>query len=212
MASGSTNIYGFPYPVITDPVNVHEDIQGLAEEIEFILNTNFVTEDANETLTNKTINGLNNTITNISLTTAVTGTLPVANGGTGITSFGSGIATFLGTPSSSNLAAAITDETGTGALVFANSPSLVTPSLGSATATSLTTTGGSLLVREASDQDGIEIRGRAGGTGNFEIVLIPTTLTADRTITLPDQTGVLALQGFVPSGLTWGDLKNGKSA
>lgn len=61
--------------------------------------------------------------------------LPVANGGTGITSFGTGIATFLGTPSSANLAAAITDETGTGALVFANTPTLVTAILGSSTAT-----------------------------------------------------------------------------
>jgi len=38
-----------------------------------------------ETLTNKTINGSNNTITNVSLTTGVTGTLPIANGGTGQT-------------------------------------------------------------------------------------------------------------------------------
>jgi len=37
-----------------------------------------------DTLTNKTINGSNNTITNISMTSAVTGTLPVANGGTGV--------------------------------------------------------------------------------------------------------------------------------
>lgn len=58
------------------------------------------------------------------------GTLAVANGGTGITSFGTGVATFLGTPSSANLAAAVTDETGTGALVFANTPTLVTPILG----------------------------------------------------------------------------------
>lgn len=36
-----------------------------------------------QTLTNKTISGSSNTITNLSLTTAVTGTLPVANGGTG---------------------------------------------------------------------------------------------------------------------------------
>lgn len=40
-----------------------------------------------QTLTNKTINGSNNTITNVSLTTGVTGTLPVANGGTGLTTF-----------------------------------------------------------------------------------------------------------------------------
>ena len=64
------------------------------------------------------------------LTTNVTGTLPVANGGTGITSFGAGVATFLGTPSSANLATAVTDETGSGALVFATSPTLVTPVLG----------------------------------------------------------------------------------
>jgi len=50
--------------------------------------------------------------------------LKVAKGGTGISSFGAGIATFLGTPSSANLRAALTDETGTGAAVFATSPTL----------------------------------------------------------------------------------------
>jgi hypothetical protein len=65
--------------------------------------------------------------------------LPVANGGTGITSLGAGVATFLGTPSSANLRTAVTDETGTGALVFATSPTLVTPTLGVATATSVAT-------------------------------------------------------------------------
>jgi hypothetical protein len=77
--------------------------------------------------------------TGLPLTTGVTGTLPVANGGTGITSFGAGVATFLGTPSSANLRTAVTDETGTGALVFANTPTLVTPVLGVATATTVTT-------------------------------------------------------------------------
>jgi hypothetical protein len=43
----------------------------------------FATLVGTETLTNKTINGSNNTLTNVSLTTAVTGTLGVANGGTG---------------------------------------------------------------------------------------------------------------------------------
>jgi hypothetical protein len=75
--------------------------------------------------------------TGLPLTTGVTGTLPVANGGTGITSLGAGVATFLGTPSSANLRTAVTDETGTGALVFANTPTLVTPVLGVATATSV---------------------------------------------------------------------------
>lgn len=58
--------------------------------------------------------------------------LPVANGGTGITSFGSGVATWLGTPSSANLAAAVTDETGSGSLVFGTSPTLTTPNIDSA--------------------------------------------------------------------------------
>jgi hypothetical protein len=47
-----------------------------------------VTETGTQTLTNKTISGANNTLTNISLTTSVTGTLPAANGGTGLTSPG----------------------------------------------------------------------------------------------------------------------------
>jgi hypothetical protein len=41
--------------------------------------------------------------------------LPVA---TGISGLGTGVATFLATPSSANLAAAVTDESGTGTLVF----------------------------------------------------------------------------------------------
>ena len=65
--------------------------------------------------------------------------LKVAKGGTGISSFGTGVATFLGTPSSANLAAAVTGETGTGALVFATSPTLVTPLLGTPTSGVLTT-------------------------------------------------------------------------
>jgi hypothetical protein len=47
-----------------------------------------------------------------------------------ITGLGTGVATWLATPSSANLLAAVTDETGTGSLVFATSPSLVTPILG----------------------------------------------------------------------------------
>lgn len=50
--------------------------------------------------------------------------LPVLNGGTGITSFGAGVATWLGAPSSANLLAAQTDKTGTGLLVFGTAPSI----------------------------------------------------------------------------------------
>jgi hypothetical protein len=76
------------------------------------------------------VTNANPTAAVVNLASGVTGTLPEANGGTGITSFGTGVATWLGTPSSANLLAAVTDETGTGALVFATSPTLVTPALG----------------------------------------------------------------------------------
>jgi hypothetical protein len=47
-----------------------------------------------------------------------------------VTGLGTGVATFLTTPTSANLAAIVSDETGSGALVFATSPTLVTPALG----------------------------------------------------------------------------------
>jgi len=59
--------------------------------------------------------------------------LPVS----GVSGLGSNVATFLATPSSSNLAAAVTDETGSGSLVFATSPTLVTPVLGTPTSGTL---------------------------------------------------------------------------
>lgn len=65
------------------------------------------------------------TPTSVTLTNA-TG-LPIS---TGVSGLGSGVATWLATPSSANLATAITDETGSGAAVFATSPTLVTPALG----------------------------------------------------------------------------------
>lgn len=37
MASGETAIYDLPYPTLNDPVNVHEDIQALAEQIELVI-------------------------------------------------------------------------------------------------------------------------------------------------------------------------------
>jgi len=47
---------------------------------------------------------------------------------------GTNVATFLGTPSSANLAAAVTDETGSGALVFASGPTLSNPVVGTQSA------------------------------------------------------------------------------
>jgi hypothetical protein len=57
---------------------------------------------------------------------------------TGVSGLAANVATFLATPSSANLASALTDETGTGANVFANTPTLVTPILGTPTSGVLT--------------------------------------------------------------------------
>lgn len=58
---------------------------------------------------------------------------------------------------------------------------------------------GTTTVRAASTQDGVALAGRAGGSSSFESTLTPTTLTADRTLTLPDASGTVALVGTAVS-------------
>jgi hypothetical protein len=62
--------------------------------------------------------------TGLPLSTGVTGALPVANGGTGITAFGTGVATALGQ-----------NVTGSGGIVLATSPTLVGPTVSSGNVT-----------------------------------------------------------------------------
>jgi hypothetical protein len=75
--------------------------------------------------------------------TISTGSLGVWASGTGLAGTvvpGTGVLTFLATPSSGNLAAAVTGETGTGALVFGTAPAISSPTVTTAfTATGLVT-------------------------------------------------------------------------
>jgi hypothetical protein len=108
--------------------------------------------------------------------------LPIS---TGVSGLGTGVATFLATPSSANLISAITDETGTGALVFANTPTLNGATI---TATGQTPTIHGIYLPETH---GIYFEGATADA--HETFLYVVDPTADRTITLPDATGTVAL-------------------
>lgn len=85
---------------------------------------------------------------------------------------GAGVNTFLTTPSSANLAAALTDETGTGAAVFATSPALLTP-----TATGITNAGSAAagIVGEVLISSWVTT---AGLTANVAVNVTSLALTA----------------------------------
>jgi hypothetical protein len=132
--------------------------------------------------------------------------LPIA---TGVSGLAANVATFLATPSSANLAAALTDETGTGANVFATSPTLatpiitnptvstgtftspalVTPAIGVATGTSLTATG--TLV--SSGTAGVGYSTGAGG-------VVTQGVSRTTGVTLDKTTGAITL--FSAAGTT----------
>lgn len=113
------------------------------------------------------------------------------------------IATFLATPSSANLAAALTDETGTGANVFATSPTLVTPLLGTPTSGVLTNCTGYTLTNLASIGAGVAtlLTGTSSGTGGPAGTASPT-FTGTVGGAAATWTGNDTAAAFIPSGST----------
>lgn len=112
--------------------------------------------------------------------TNVVWTMPATDGGTGqaLITNGSGVLSWGSTGGGGDVLLA-SDNAFAGANTFIN------------------TTG--QTVRNAATQDGILLKGRVGGTGSFTSVLIPATLTASRTITLPDVTGTVITTGDTSS-------------
>jgi len=124
------------------------NITGLAANVSTFLATpssaNLASAVTDETGTGALVFANTPTLVTPVLGTPTSGTLTNCTGlpiSTGVSGLAAGAATFLATPSSSNLAAALTDETGSGAAVFATSPTLVTPVLGAASATSIEVSG-----------------------------------------------------------------------
>ena len=104
---------------------------------------------------------------------------------------GTGVATFLATPSSANLAAAVTGETGSGAAVFGTSPTLTTPII--ADSSTLT------FDESAADPDDADIQISATD-GVFKIASVNGANNEDLTIDLDATTNKVKFNSG--SGLT----------
>jgi hypothetical protein len=114
---------------------------------------------------------------------------------------GTGVLTFLATPSSANLASAVTGETGTGALAFATAPALVTPTTGNGA-----TGPGYIDFLEDTDNGSNRVR-LLGQSSTADIdVNLPaaagTILTDANGLLTNPSTTVIAFDDFLGSGFT----------
>lgn len=131
----------------------------------------------------------------IDLTSEVSGILPFGNGGTGQSSYTNGQLlignTATGGLSKSTITAGanitITNGNGTITIDASTSGDVLLASNNAFTgANTFYNNTGQTFGRATSTQDGIILAGRAGGSSSYRVTLTPTTLSASRTLTLPD--------------------------
>ena len=130
-----------------------------------------------------TISGQVITRNAIDLTTDVTGALPIGNGGTGQTTAAAAANALLNTSQGGSLT------------IGDGSDEIVIP--GDLTVTGTTTTNN---VEVVSTSNGVIFEGNAADAN--ELTLLAGTLTADRTVTLPDATGTVALTSDLHDAVT----------
>jgi hypothetical protein len=157
-----------------------------------------VATDASKNLVSVTNTGTGNNVLATS-PTLVTPDLGTPSSGTltnctglplgSVTGLGANVSTFLATPSSANLRSALTDETGTGSAVFAQSPTLITPTLGAATATSIN--GVSIPIATSATLDLADSSTLATSGANS----ITLTSTGATNVTLPTSGTLATLAG-----------------
>jgi hypothetical protein len=103
------------------------------------------------------------------------------------------VKTFLATPSAANLAAAVTGETGTGALVFATSPTLTTPTINTAASVGGTWTAAATWTLPAHTLGGTV----SGGGNQLNNVVIGTVTPLAGAFTTLTSSGSAAIGGAI---------------
>jgi hypothetical protein len=134
------------------------------------------------------------------LTFTGTDTSSVAFGAGGTVAYTANKLSVFAATTSSELAGVISDETGTGVVVFSNTPTLVTPVLGAATATSITATSGNLTLAAAAGNNSVSIT--PTGTGTVDVASKRITSLAD-----PTQAQDAATKAYVDSLANGLDVK-----
>jgi hypothetical protein len=89
-------------------------------------------------------------------------------------------------PSADGTSGQMLSTDGSGTLSWASAGNVFLASANAFTGANTFTNSTGQIFRQAATQDGILLRGRAGGTSSFTAEVVPTTLTASRTATLPD--------------------------